>query len=60
MEMPGNHRGTTNFVFLVENPDPSEDEIRVGMSGNLCRCTGYQGIVRAIKAAADESKELTR
>ncbi|MGV9675916.1 (2Fe-2S)-binding protein [Nocardia sp. NPDC003482] len=40
-------------AFLREHPDPSEDEIREGLSGNLCRCTGYQGIVRAVRAAAD-------
>jgi carbon-monoxide dehydrogenase small subunit len=42
-------------VDLVrENPDPSEAEVREGMSGNLCRCTGYQNIVRAVRAAAAE------
>ncbi len=40
------------YRFLQENPDPSEDEIRWGMSGNLCRCTGYQNIVKAIQYAA--------
>jgi carbon-monoxide dehydrogenase small subunit len=39
--------------LLRENPDPSETEIRFGISGNLCRCTGYQNIVKAIRAAAD-------
>ena len=38
--------------FLQDNPDPSEDEIRAGMSGNLCRCTGYQNIVKAVLHAA--------
>ena len=38
--------------LLKENPNPNEDEIRVGISGNLCRCTGYQNIVRAIQYAA--------
>jgi carbon-monoxide dehydrogenase small subunit len=38
--------------LLQENPDPSEEEIRFGISGNLCRCTGYQNIVRAIQYAA--------
>ena len=37
--------------LLQENPDPTEDEIRWGISGNLCRCTGYQNIVRAIQYA---------
>ncbi len=38
--------------LLLENPNPSEAEIRVGISGNLCRCTGYQNIVKAIQFAA--------
>ena len=40
--------------FLEQNPNPSEDEIREGLSGNLCRCTGYQNIVKAVKMAAEE------
>jgi carbon-monoxide dehydrogenase small subunit len=39
-------------ALLRENPHPSEAEIREGLSGNLCRCTGYQGIVRAVQRAA--------
>jgi len=39
--------------LLQENPAPSEEEIRFGISGNLCRCTGYQNIVKAIQFAAD-------
>jgi carbon-monoxide dehydrogenase small subunit len=39
-------------ALLRENPDPSDEEIREGLSGNLCRCTGYQNIVRAVHAAA--------
>ena len=38
--------------LLQENPDPTEEEIRIGISGNLCRCTGYQNIVKAIQYAA--------
>jgi aerobic carbon-monoxide dehydrogenase small subunit len=38
--------------LLQENPDPSEEEIRFGIAGNLCRCTGYQNIVKAIQFAA--------
>jgi carbon-monoxide dehydrogenase small subunit len=38
--------------LLQENPDPSEAEIREGIEGNLCRCTGYQNIVRAVQEAA--------
>jgi len=43
---------TTLVEFLRDNPDPSETEIRVAISGNLCRCTGYQGIVDAALDAA--------
>jgi carbon-monoxide dehydrogenase small subunit len=48
---------TPGFVMatislLQENPNPSEEEIRVGLEGNLCRCTGYHNIVRAVQAAA--------
>lgn len=39
-------------VLLSENPDPTEEEIRYGIAGNLCRCTGYQNIVKAIQYAA--------
>lgn len=38
--------------LLSENPDPTEQEIRLGISGNLCRCTGYQNIVKSIQEAA--------
>ena len=41
-------------AFLAEHPDPTDDEIREGLSGNLCRCTGYQGIIRAVRRAADQ------
>jgi carbon-monoxide dehydrogenase small subunit len=40
--------------FLAENPNPTEDEIRHGISGNLCRCTGYNKIVEAIQYAAEK------
>jgi aerobic carbon-monoxide dehydrogenase small subunit len=40
-------------ALLRENPSPSDDEITDALSGNLCRCTGYQGIVRAVRRAAD-------
>jgi carbon-monoxide dehydrogenase small subunit len=39
-------------VLLEENPDPSEEEVRWAISGNLCRCTGYVNIVDSIRAAA--------
>jgi aerobic carbon-monoxide dehydrogenase small subunit len=41
------------YRLLQENPDPSDAEIRMGISGNLCRCTGYQNIVKAVRHAAD-------
>ena len=43
---------TTFEAYLVENPDPTEAEVREALSGNLCRCTGYQNIVKAILKAA--------
>ncbi len=43
---------TRAWRLLQENPSPTEEEIRHGISGNLCRCTGYQNIVKAIQAAA--------
>jgi carbon-monoxide dehydrogenase small subunit len=39
-------------AFLERNPDPTDAEIREALSGNLCRCTGYQGIIRAVRQAA--------
>ena len=42
------------YRFLKENPNPTDDEIRSGMSGNLCRCTGYQNIIKAVKKAASD------
>jgi carbon-monoxide dehydrogenase small subunit len=44
---------TRAWRLLQENPNPTEAEIRTGISGNLCRCTGYQNIVKAIRAAAE-------
>ena len=46
---------TTLIEFLRDNPDPTEYEVRIAISGNLCRCTGYQGIVNA---ALDAAKRL--
>ena len=40
--------------LLLENPNPTDEEIRCGLSGNLCRCTGYQNIVKAVRYAADK------
>lgn len=45
---------TRAYRLLQENPNPSETEIRYGISGNLCRCTGYQNIVKAVRAAAEQ------
>ena len=42
-------------ALLAERPDPSDEEILDALSGNLCRCTGYQGIVRAVQSAAGRS-----
>jgi carbon-monoxide dehydrogenase small subunit len=42
--------------LLKDNPDPTEDEVREGIEGNLCRCTGYQNIVKAVRAAAAEMR----
>ena len=47
---------TTLTAFLNEHPDPSDDEIREALSGNLCRCTGYQHIMEAVKLAAEKMK----
>jgi carbon-monoxide dehydrogenase small subunit len=38
--------------LIADNPNPTEDQVRVGLEGNLCRCTGYQSIVSAVRAAA--------
>jgi carbon-monoxide dehydrogenase small subunit len=38
--------------LLKENPNPTEEEVRIGLEGNLCRCTGYHNIVKAVMAAA--------
>jgi aerobic carbon-monoxide dehydrogenase small subunit len=43
--------------LLARNPDPSEDEVREGLEGNLCRCTGYHNIVKAVRSAAAEISE---
>ena len=47
----------TMLPFLEENPDPTEGEIREALSGNLCRCTGYQHIVAAVRRAATTMRE---
>ena len=45
---------TRAYRLLKENPSPSEEEIRYWMAGNLCRCTGYQNIVKAVQYAANK------
>jgi aerobic carbon-monoxide dehydrogenase small subunit len=47
----------SGLFLLQRNPDPSEEEIRRGIEGNLCRCTGYVNIVKSIKAAAKKMQE---
>ncbi|MCZ6796344.1 MAG: (2Fe-2S)-binding protein, partial [Gammaproteobacteria bacterium] len=49
-----------SYRLLLENPDPTEEEIREGMSGNLCRCTGYQNIIKSIQKAATVINESGR
>jgi aerobic carbon-monoxide dehydrogenase small subunit len=46
--------------LLRENPAPTEEQVRSGPEGNLCRCTGYHNIVRAVLAAAEAGTEVTR
>ncbi len=48
----------TLVPFLRQNPNPTEDEIRHALSGNLCRCTGYQHIVDAVKIASEKMREF--
>jgi carbon-monoxide dehydrogenase small subunit len=43
-----------SYTLLSENPLPTEEEIRAGLAGHLCRCTGYSSIVQAVQAAAEE------
>ncbi len=47
----------TGYAFLDKHPTPSEDEIRMALSGNLCRCTGYVNIVKAVQHAAAALQE---
>ena len=49
----------TATALLAENPDPSEEEIRWAISGNICRCTGYQNIVKSVQYAAAKMKEAS-
>jgi carbon-monoxide dehydrogenase small subunit len=47
-------------ALLAKNPDPSEEQVRFWLAGNLCRCTGYDKIVRAVLDAAAEMRETSR
>ena len=47
----------TGLALLERNPNPTEEEIRVGISGNLCRCTGYVNIIKAIQYAAEKMQD---
>src|SRR5713226_8766364 len=47
----------SSYALLQKNPNPTEEDIRWGISGNLCRCTGYQNIVKAVQYAARKMKE---
>jgi len=48
------------YRFLQDTPDPTEEQIRIGMSGNLCRCTGYQNIIKAVQSAARKLQEAAK
>ena len=50
----------TSYALLQQNPDPTEAEIREGLSGNLCRCTGYQNIIASVQQAAAAQKTAAR
>ena len=47
----------TSYALLKHNPEPNEAEIREGLAGNLCRCTGYQNIVKAVQQAAETMRQ---
>jgi carbon-monoxide dehydrogenase small subunit len=48
----------TTVALLRDNPAPSDAEIRAALSGNLCRCTGYQNIVKAVRLAAERTRAV--
>ncbi len=50
----------TAYAFLKETPTPTEAEVREAISGNICRCTGYQSIVEAVIQAADNFKDVSQ
>ena len=47
----------STYALLKHNPDPTDDEIKEGLSGNLCRCTGYDQIIKAVRLAVDMMKK---
>ena len=46
------------YALLKKNPHPTEEEVRIALSGNLCRCTGYQAIVQAVLKASEKGVKL--
>ena len=48
----------SSYALIYNHPAPTEDEIKLALSGNLCRCTGYQSIVRAVQSAAAQLREV--
>jgi len=50
----------SSYALLQKNPNPTEQDIRWGISGNLCRCTGYQNIVKAVQYAARKINESSK
>ncbi|HUY96745.1 MAG TPA: (2Fe-2S)-binding protein [Verrucomicrobiae bacterium] len=49
----------TATKLLADNPDPSDDEIRIGLEGNLCRCTGYVNILKAVRTASRRMRDVS-
>lgn len=47
----------SSYALLIKNPDPTDDEIKLALSGNLCRCTGYKKIIEAVHLAAQRMRE---
>jgi carbon-monoxide dehydrogenase small subunit len=50
----------SSYALLQKNPEPTDEQIRWGISGNLCRCTGYQNIVKAVQYAAKKMGETAK
>ena len=49
----------SSYALLLTNPDPSREEIRIALAGNLCRCTGYSPIIDSVQYAAQKTQEVT-